>query len=133
MRAIFAALGLVLAVSTAQAQDHAGIGQTIESQIAALQADDFDRAFSFASPDIKRLFATPERFGAMVRNGYPMVYRPADVTMLEQTETPAGVVQRVMIRDAQGRLHFLAYQMVPAADGWQINGVQLLQAPETGV
>lgn len=133
MRALFAAMGLVLAVTTAQAQDSADIRQIIKDQIAALQADDFDRAFSYASPNIKRLFGTPDRFGMMVQDGYPMVYRPEDVTMLEQSQTPAGVVQRVMIRDAQGRLHFLAYQMVPAGDGWQINGVQLLRAPETGV
>ncbi|MBR3372249.1 MAG: DUF4864 domain-containing protein [Rhodobacteraceae bacterium] len=133
MRTMIAALGLMLAATLAPAQDSAGISRIIEDQIAALQADDFDRAFSYASPDIKRLFGTPDRFGAMVQDGYPMVYRPSDVTMLEQSQTPSGVVQRVMIRDAQGRLHFLAYQMVPAGDGWQINGVQLLRAPETGV
>lgn len=133
MRALFAAMGLVLAVTTAQAQDSADIRQIIKDQIAALQADDFDRAFSYASPNIKRLFGTPDRFGMMVQDGYPMVYRPEDVTMLEQSQTPAGVVQRVMIRDAQGRLHFLAYQMVPAGDSWQIGGVQLLRTPETGV
>ena len=133
MRALFAAMVLVLSVTTAQSQDSADIRQIIKDQIAALQADDFDRAFSYASPNIKRLFGTPDRFGMMVQDGYPMVYRPEDVTMLEQSQTPAGVVQRVMIRDAQGRLHFLAYQMVPAGDGWQINGVQLLRTPETGV
>lgn len=133
MRALFAAMFLMLSVTTAQAQDSADIRQIIEDQIAAFQADDFDRAFSYASPDIKRLFGTPDRFGTMVQDGYPMVYRPADVTMLEQSQTPAGVVQRVMIRDVQGRLHFLAYQMVPEGDGWQIGGVRLLRASETGV
>jgi hypothetical protein len=37
-----------------------------------------------------------------------------------------------MIRDGEGRLHFLDYQMLPTEDGWQINGVMIVQAPEVG-
>ncbi len=36
-----------------------------------------------------------------------------------------------MITDQQGRTHLLDYQMVQTAEGWQINGVQLL--PSVGV
>jgi len=116
---------------SAHAQDDA-IATTITDQIAAFQADDFDTAFSYASPGIKRMFGTPERFGQMVRDGYPMVHRPAEVTMLDQSPLDGRIMQRVMIRDQNGRLHMLAYQMVETEDGWQINGVQLLRAPETG-
>ncbi|MFU8897254.1 MAG: DUF4864 domain-containing protein [Roseinatronobacter sp.] len=116
---------------SAHAQDNP-IATAITDQIAAFQADDFDTAFSYASPNIKRLFGTPQRFGQMVRDGYPMVHRPAEVTLLDQRDMGGQVVQRVMIRDQSGRLHMLAYQMVETDDGWQINGVQLLRAPETG-
>jgi hypothetical protein len=37
-----------------------------------------------------------------------------------------------MIRDAQGALHLLDYQMIETANGWQINGVTLLPAPDVG-
>jgi len=132
MRQTLLALVLSLCVgSAAHAQDNP-VEDIINDQIAAFMADDFDAAFSYASPNIKRLFGSPERFGQMVIDGYPMVHRPAEVTMLGQQAMGAGVVQRVMIRDQGGRLHMLGYQMIETDDGWQINGVQLLRAPEVG-
>lgn len=122
------AFGLAL---PALAQDNP-IAKVISDQITALQADDFETAFTYASPSIKRIFGTPERFGQMVRDGYPMVHRPAEVTMLDQTPSGSQIIQRVMMRDASGRLHILAYAMVETEEGWQINGVQILRAPEVG-
>lgn len=108
------------------------IPDVIRDQISAFQADDFDTAFDHASPTIKRLFGTPERFGQMVQSGYPMVYRPAEVRMLDLRDMGAARVQRVMIRDAAGRLHFLDYQMIPTDTGWQINGVQIVRDGQVG-
>ncbi len=122
---------LVLALPLSAKADP--IQNVISDQIAAFLADDFDRAYAHASPSIKRLFQTPERFGQMVREGYPMVYRPEAVTMLEQQEIGPHTIQRVMLRDAAGRLHFLAYAMVEGPEGWQINGVQILRGPDAGV
>lgn len=111
--------------SPAPAQD-TGIEGTIRSQFDAFLADDFARAFTFASPTIKGIFGTPENFGAMVRQGYPMVYRPSDVQMLERREVAGTQVQRVLVTDQSGRTHVLDYQMIETPEGWQINGVQLL-------
>jgi hypothetical protein len=107
------------------------IQQTIQSQLDAMQKDDYVTAFSFASPTIKGMFGSPDNFGMMVRQGYPMVHRPGAVQMLELREVAGNLWQRVMITDQQGRSHLLDYQMVETADGWQINGVQLL--PSVGV
>ena len=68
----------------------------------------------------------------MVQSGYPMVYRPADVQMLDLREMGAARIQRVMIRDAEGRLHFLDYQMIPSDAGWQIDGVQIVRDGQVG-
>lgn len=133
MRQTLLALTLSLSLGTAAYAQDNPIATTITDQIAAFQADDFDTAFSYASPNIKRLFGTPERFGQMVRDGYPMVHRPAEVTMLDQSQMDGRILQRVMIRDQSGRVHMLAYQMIETDQGWQINGVQLLRAPEIGV
>ena len=108
------------------------IQKTIQSQLDAFVADDFVRAFTFASPLIKGMFGTPENFGAMVSKGYPMVYRPGAVKMLELRTVAGNLWQRVMITDAEGRTHLLDYQMIEAPEGWQINAVQLLQAPDVG-
>lgn len=109
------------------------IQAVIESQIKALQADDFDLAFSFASPNIKALFGTPETFGAMVKDGYPMVYRPSDVDMQELREIAGSLWQRVRVVDQAGKTWFLDYMMIETPEGWQINAVQILPAPEIGV
>ncbi len=108
------------------------IESTIQRQIDAFLADDLGAAFSYASPGIKGMFGTPERFGRMVRQGYPMVWRPGTVRYLDLRRDGDRRIQRVMITDREGALHLLEYQMIPAADGWQINGVTVLRAPTTG-
>ena len=127
---IVLAFGLVLPAA-AQDRDPA-IEGVIQSQIEAFLQDDFDRAFTFASPGIKQFFGTSERFGLMVRQGYPMVWRPADVQYLDQEPRGGAVLQKVLITDGDGVPHVLEYQMIPTPDGWQINGVQLLRAPALG-
>ena len=107
------------------------IQNTIQNQLNALRSDDFVTAFSFASPTIKGIFGTADNFGMMVRQGYPMVHRSGTVKMLELREGAGNLWQRVMITDEQGRTPLLDYQMIETADGWQINGVQLL--PSVGV
>lgn len=109
------------------------IRETIESQMEALQADDFARAFTFASPNIKGIFGTPENFGAMVKQGYPMVYRPAQVEMGELREIAGNLWQRVRVVDQAGAAWYLDYMMIETAEGWQINAVQILPAPDVGV
>lgn len=109
-----------------------GIEATIDSQIDAFQRDDFVRAFSFASPGIQGLFGNHQRFGQMVRNGYPMVWRPAVVHYLKLREVEGALWQRVLIRDRAGSVHLLDYQMVRIGGNWRINGVHILREPDVG-
>jgi hypothetical protein len=138
MRPILLSLAFLVALMPfgANAQSemprNADIETTIQRQLDAFLADDFGTAFTFASPAIKGLFGNAERFGQMVRQGYPMVWRPGSVRYLDLRQTQGRLVQRVMITDQQGRLHLLEYQMMPAAGGWQIDGVQVLRAPAAG-
>ncbi len=116
----------------AQAQD-ADIRATIDSQFEAFRADDFATAFTFASPSLQTLFQTPQNFGRMVTQGYPMVWRPAGVAYLELSERDGTYFQKVEIKDAEGRLHYLEYRMQQTPDGWRISGVQILDAPGASV
>lgn len=120
-----------LFLATAATAQEGPIRNTIQSQIDAFLADDFTTAFSFASPTIKGLFGSADRFGQMVQQGYPMVHRPQTVRMLDLREVNGRLWQKVMITDQQGRTHVLDYQMIETPEGWQINGVQLL--PDVGV
>jgi hypothetical protein len=139
MRQVFFGLFLLagLAVSgpkASQAQGAANpaIQSTINQQFDAFRADDFARAFEFASPMIKGIFGSAENFGRMVQNGYPMVYRPDTVRMLELREVYGRLWQRVMVTDSSGATHLLDYEMIQTESGWQINAVVLLPQPGVG-
>jgi hypothetical protein len=132
MRRLLLSTLTALAMGLPASAQEAPIQDTIQNQLDAFLADDFATAFSFASPSIKGIFGTPQNFGAMVSQGYPMVRRPAEVQMLELREVAGALWQRVRIVDQAGQTHLLDYQMIETPDGWQINGVQLLPAPGVG-
>lgn len=137
MRTLIAVLlSVCLLVSGAMAQEQLpaepGIEGTIQSQIDAFKADDFVTAFTFASPGIQGIFRSPENFGRMVRQGYPMVWRPSELRFLELRSIDGRLWQKVLVRDQAGSLHILDYQMISVDGEWQINGVQLLRAPGVG-
>ena len=128
VRYILVALAALMFAMPARAQNADVVG-VITSQIEAFQQDDFETAFTYASPFIKGIFQTPERFGQMVKRGYPMVWRPADVQFLEQRAANGFRYQKVLFKDAAGGLTVLEYEMLKIGDNWQINGVQRLQDP----
>lgn len=129
LMAVVLALGLA---GPAAAEDRDAVTGVIQSQIEAFLADDFATAFTFASPGIKRMFGSPDRFGMMVRQGYPMVWRPADVQYLDFDGSRSMPTQNVLITDQNGVSHVLEYTMIATEDGWQIAGVRILQAPGVG-
>lgn len=125
-----AAFAVVMSgAAVAQGSD---IQSTIGRQIEAFQADDFEAAFGFASPNLRRLFGSSENFRSMVTRGYPMVWRPSEVRYLELSEIAGSYWQKVLIKDQNGAVHILAYRMLETEMGWKINGVQLLPSPDVG-
>ncbi len=130
MRAILISLFLMLPLPAAAQQDE--IAAVIQRQLDAFNARDVDTAFTFASPMIKRLFGNPGTFGMMVQQGYPMVWTNSEARFLDLREIGGRLFQRVLIRDSQGVPHVLEYQMIETAEGWQINGVSIVPAPDVG-
>ncbi|GGC15521.1 hypothetical protein GCM10011363_34990 [Marivita lacus] len=135
MRKLIAGLTLALSMTgTLWAQEvlapEPAIENTIQSQIDAFLQDDFETAFTFASPNLRTMFGTPENFGAMVQQGYPMVWRPESVTFGDLRAIAGGLYQTVIVSDAAGNLHYLDYRMQQIDGEWRIAGVQILQAPE---
>ncbi|KNX41300.1 hypothetical protein ROTO_21640 [Roseovarius tolerans] len=130
MRYFILSLIFVLGLSGGAKADEAALRAVISSQIEAFLAEDVDRAYSFASPFIQRKFGTPETFGTMVREGYPMVWRPSDVTFLDAEVIAGKLWQSVMVRGPAGKAWIVDYEMVELEDGWKINGVQVRAAPE---
>ena len=130
MRYLILSLIVALGLSGAARADEAALRSVISSQIEAFLAEDIDRAYSFASPFIQRKFGTPETFGTMVREGYPMVWRPSDVTFLDAEVIAGKLWQSVMLRGPAGKTWIVDYEMVELEGGWKINGVQVREAPE---
>lgn len=130
MRRLLFVVSLLTVLASGAFAQSPEIEANIKAQIKAFESDDFATAFTYASPNIQTQFRTPENFGAMVRNGYPMVWRPAEVQFLELRQVSGLWWQKVRVVDASGRVHILDYQMVQLDRDWKINGVQLLQSSD---
>jgi Domain of unknown function (DUF4864) len=111
-------------------QDARAVRQVIEAQLEAFAAGDADRAYSYASPEIRAQFGDAKRFIAMVRSGYPMIIRPAAVSFfLPQLDEgpPQEVKQLVRFRDPEGRFWIATYLLQRQADaGWLIGGCMVV-------
>ena len=128
---LVAALALAIAATVASAQpvspaDAAAIRKVVEAQLDAFRNDDGARAFSYATDGIREIFGTPERFMAMVRGDYAVVYRPASVAFDAPEVAGGEIVQPVRLTDAAGNPWVAIYPMQREADGaWRINGCRL--------
>ncbi len=126
--ALFAGL---LAAAPAAAEPAGAIRTVIEGQLDAFQRDAGGEAFSYASPDIRRKFGTPETFMRMVRSGYPQVYRPQAVQFEGLRPDGEGrAVQEVFFVGPDGGGSLALYFMERQPDGtWKIDGVQITRLP----
>jgi hypothetical protein len=103
----------------------------VSAQLDAFAKDDAKRAFSYAAPSIRAMFGTPERFLAMVRTGYPVVYRAASITFLIPLQIDGNLVQAVHLTDGTGALWLATYRLERQADAtWRIAGCDV--RPATG-
>ena len=99
----------------------------IQAQLNAFAADDAKRAFSFAAPKVRQVFGSADRFMAMVRSGYPVVYRPTAVSFFKPQAIDGGFVQRVQLTDADGGVWLATYQLERQRDrSWRISGCDVV-------
>lgn len=107
--------------------DAAAIRAVIEAQLAAFEQDDAMAAFAFASPGIRRSFATPEGFVGMVRQLYPVVYRPLTVRFLPPRLVDDQPIQVVEMSGRDGVVWMAIYWLQQQTDGtWLIDGCALV-------
>lgn len=136
MRIFIVLFALVLALIPVDTSAHApgdAVRGVIADQIEAFETGELDRAFSHASPMIQGMFGTAENFGTMVEQGYPMVWRPAEVRFSSLAERGGRLVQTVLFTDAGGRLYVAEYEMLEVDGAWRINGVILREENAAGV
>ncbi len=126
-RFMVTAVAAAMLAGAAFGQVNDAIEDVIGTQLQAFNDRDVETAFSFASPTIKGIFRDPSIFGTMVERGYPMVWDNRSVRFLGLREEAGMQIQTVQIEDAQGDVYTLEYAMIETANGWQINGVQIVE------
>ena len=76
------------------------------------------------------MFGTPERFIAMVRAGYPVVYRAGQRHLpASRVRVDGQLVQGVHLTDADGALWLAIYRLERQPDkSWRISGCDVQPA-----
>ncbi|MEL6316395.1 MAG: DUF4864 domain-containing protein [Pseudomonadota bacterium] len=128
--ALMLAAALTISAPMALADAEADSRAVIEQQLDAFQRDDWREAFSYASPGIQALFQNPQRFSEMVIGGYPMVWRPADVSFLGADLENGDLVHRLQLVDQEGVAYVARYTMTEIDGVWRIAGVVIERAAE---
>ena len=99
----------------------------IDGQLKAFIANDGATAYSFAAPNVKRIFPTVDTFMGMVTNGYPPVRNPQSYSFgkVEQMG-PTSIIQQVLIVGPDGKDYEAVYTLEQQPDGsFQITGCSL--------
>ncbi|MBA4328252.1 MAG: DUF4864 domain-containing protein [Polaromonas sp.] len=104
------------------AADEQAVRAAVQGQLAAFAADDAALAFSWAAPNVREALGTAAGFLAMVREAYPVVYRPASVAFLKPDNKDGQVFQRVQMVDAAGEAWLATYSLQRGGKGWLITG-----------
>ncbi|MEL6435947.1 MAG: DUF4864 domain-containing protein [Pseudomonadota bacterium] len=127
---LFAAIALslaVLALAPSARADEAQARNIITQQLESFLSGDFENAYSYASPNIKRIFPTLDRFMSMVQSGYLPVLRPGNYAFGRTEQAADGrILQEVTIRAPDGSDWTALYFMELQDDGsWKVDGVNL--------
>ena len=99
------------------------VRNTISSQIEAFKENNIKKAYTFAAPNIQAQFSNPEVFGLMVKNGYPIIWRPKSFKFTKFQDLGNKSIQRVLFQSYDGRLETYDYILEKYDDLWKIAGV----------
>lgn len=131
MRSLFAAvflavLGMGLNAWAGEADIEAAQA-TITKQIEAFKAGDEATAYSYAAPNIQRIYPTVDGFMNMVKGGYEPVWHPKSY-IFGKSENMGGssIKQQVMVVGPDGKDYEAVYTLERGADGiYRITSVSL--------
>ena len=108
--------------------DEKAVLTVVQSQLAAFAKDDGEKAFSYATPELRKSFGTAATFMAMVKSGYPVVYRPASVVFLKPESANDEAVLRVQMQDSEGTAWLAVYSLQRQKDkSWRISGCAVIE------
>ncbi|MAE37781.1 MAG: DUF4864 domain-containing protein [Pelagibacteraceae bacterium] len=103
--------------------DVAAIKSTVKSQLDAFAQDDFEKAYTYAAPSIKKIFLSPDNFKQMVINQYSAVYRPKKITFGDIITYRNSPALNVFLVDPDGNFVTATYMMEKQENNdWLIAG-----------
>ena len=117
------ALFISLLATVVFADESEMVRYTISSQIEAFKENNIKKAYKFAAPNIQAQFPNPDVFGLMVRNGYPVIWRPKNFKFTKFQDLGNKSIQRVLFQSYDGRLETYDYILEKYDDLWKIAGV----------
>ncbi len=119
--------GLAIAPALAGEREVRSAQSSIDAQLKAFQADDFSLAYSYAAPNVKRIFPSVEIFMGMVESGYQPVRNPRSFAFGKVEEpTSTSIIQQVYLQGADGKEYEAVYTLELQPDGvYRITGVSL--------
>lgn len=101
---------------------------TISSQIDAFKHNDVKKAYTFAAPNIQAQFPSPDIFGLMVRNGYPIIWKPKSYKFTTFKDLGNRCIQRVLFQSYNGSLESYDYILEKNGSVWKIAGVLTIKS-----
>ena len=109
--------------------DEEQIVSVVSAQLQAFQDDDFEKAYSYASPTIQTIFPDYKKFRDMIVGQYQAVYRPKSINFGSVTTQGGTTFLEVYLVDPDGIFVTAIYTMQQQEDdSWLINGCFLNQA-----
>ncbi len=104
------------------------VRHTISSQIDAFKDKDVKKAYTFAAPNIQAQFPSPDIFGLMVRNGYPIIWKPKSYKFTTFKDHGNRCIQRVLFQSYNGSLESYDYILEKNGSIWKIAGVLTIKS-----
>jgi len=106
----------------------------VQAQLDAFADEDGPKAFDLANAMVRQRFRTAERFMAMIRRSYPVLYRPSSVAFLKpEWEDDGMLLQPVQLSDAEGRGWLASFHLESQTQGkgkakgnWLIAGCEVV-------
>lgn len=121
-----------VAGATLSAADEKQIIAVVQSQLQAFAAEDAEKAFSFAAPNIRALLGNAANFFEMVRSQYGIVVHPASVVFFKPRGEGGESMLKVQLTDEDGDVFTATYTLQRQKDKlWRITGCVITEAVGT--
>lgn len=107
------------------------ITATVKDQLEAIRSGDYERAYTYAAPGLRR-GSDLKRFEAMIRRDYPVVAENKGCALGDIVHDDDSAAVNVAVSNAVGRVVLYQYRLGLEKDGWRVQGVAPLRTPRQG-